>query len=153
MVKANMWTRTLVLSMSSLVILATSFCAHRNQHSRSVSSTEVSSEFQGVEPLIVSSSQGDKLYIYVKEHNERSSSILVEVLCQGSDEPPLFWEMFKVEVFAGVSQVQKDGTIRVRYKPLGLLKLDTKAKTPSAEELASAQLRDNPYPIDQACRR
>lgn len=87
-----MWTRTLVLSLSSLSILATSFCAHNPDRKRDVSSTTLSNEFAGIEPLVVATDAGDQLMVYVKKHNSRSHAILVELSCRSNDHEPVRWE-------------------------------------------------------------
>jgi hypothetical protein len=142
--------KVFILMFASFFVLATSFCAHQKKY-RGLSSTEMSSQFKNVEPLVRKNSKGHKLFVYEKLHHSRSASMLVEYQCQGGEL--LFWESFDIERFLGISEVLKDSVVRLRYIPMGILDFSNTSKTPTKEEVESTLPLDKLYDLSIACAK
>ena len=96
-----MLSRTLILIFSSVILLATSFCVHKQQNSRDVSSGSDVTAFEG--PQIIDAEVGElHIYFKVHEHPIRTTTLVVKYLCEPKGEPEVLMDTM-IAHFEGAS--------------------------------------------------
>jgi len=118
-----MLKKSLILLLSSLTLLVTSFCVHMNEEQRNISSTTYTDLSKKVKPQIIENAKGDKIFIFFQVHrDEPLTTIQVQYLC-AADKAGVKkdWDIFNVAHFSGVSDLIDGSSIRIRYYPIAIL--------------------------------
>ncbi len=118
-----MLKKSLILLLSSLTLLVTSFCVHMNDDQRNISSTTYTDLSKKVKPQIIESAKGDKIFIFFQVHeDEPLTTIQVQYLCaDDKTKVKKDWDIFNVAHFSGVSDLIDGSSIRIRYYPIAVL--------------------------------
>ena len=145
-----MWVRTLALTLSSFTILATSFCTHKNDGHRNVSSSLHSHDVESAEPIVLSTPQGHRLFVTEHYHNERDALIEVQYACE-KDADLHLWEKFRVDRFGGVSDLIKGSIFQIKFQPLGYLDLSNESKKQTEKEKKMSSEKAKVYDLKVVC--
>lgn len=145
-----MWSRTLGLALSSMMILVTSFCVH-NQKGRDVSQASIVDISKEVTPQIFTDSRGNKLLVYHKVNSvEPVTTIQVRYWCYGARESQ-DWDNFNaaewIENIKSPKRVDSS-LVHVRYLPFALFYIDENKDRP--EDRASVPT-DKIFDLNVAC--
>lgn len=123
-----MLTRTLLMSLSSMVILVTSFCVHKKPL-RDVSSENLPDITKQVKPLDFKTVTGHQLRYFedssIEFEGDSATIIQVLYICAGSTEP-VVWRHELVKKVWGLSKSDKNpksvglnqGVFTIVYEPL-----------------------------------
>lgn len=136
--------KTLGLTLSTLIILFTSFCVHKEQNSREVSNATLANISNEVAPDVITDSNGNQLFIYSKvDATEPLTTLQIRYQCAGS-KVIKDWHAFNVAFYTGRSDLLEGSSVIVRYYPIALFDFSDPTGKSDRQELTDREynLRD-----------